>query len=294
MATSSSAARAHMAAYFRQEAKEKAEEIEQRTEAEFQAIFAERIKLASRVVHEEAERKKKEKVVLKRIERSRAHTETRVKRMEERNKIMKQVKTECLTELAHVSKNAKYPQLCMYLIVQGLMTITETQVALQCREEDLKIVEAQIEPAMKLYQDFVFAQTGIRPKVQIEVNRSVFFTRCPRQGRDATLLLRRCDIERSGGQDCLPKHSRQSVGFVFRKFGTADSWSAVRDPRAEAVGAVGDRGGAQPHQSQTPKSRGTPQEAAGLHRSGQGIQSLEQGPKVVGPSFVFCFVKGCA
>jgi len=182
MATSSSAARAHMAAYFRQEAKEKAEEIEQRTEAEFQAIFAERIKLASRVVHEEAERKKKEKVVLKRIERSRAHTETRVKRMEERNKIMKQVKTECLTELAHVSKNAKYPQLCMYLIVQGLMTITETQVALQCREEDLKIVEAQIEPAMKLYQDFVFAQTGIRPKVQIEVNRSVFLPAAPVKG----------------------------------------------------------------------------------------------------------------
>jgi len=181
-ATSSSAARAHMAAYFRQEAKEKAEEIEQRTEAEFQAIFAEKIKLASRVVQEEADRKKKEKVVIKRIERSRAQTETRVKRMEERNKIMKQVKTECLLELANVSKNSKYGELCLYLIVQGLMTITETAVTLQCREADKAIISSQIAPAVKLYGDFVHSQTGIRPKVKLTLNTDEYLARAPVSG----------------------------------------------------------------------------------------------------------------
>jgi len=178
----SAAARAHMAAYFKLEAKEKAEEIEQRTEAEFQAIFAEKIKLASVSVQTDMEHKRKEKNITKKIERSRAQSESRLKRMEMRSKIMKQVKAECYQQLEGVSKNARYGDLCKYLIVQGLMTITETRVILQCRKEDVTVVTAQIEPAIKLYQEFMRTATGITPKAAIDLDQQEFLPSGPVKG----------------------------------------------------------------------------------------------------------------
>lgn len=182
MSSQSASARAHMAAYFKLEAKEKAEEIEQRTEAEFQAIFAEKIKAASNSVSADMEHKRKEKVVAKKIERSRKQAESRLKRMEERSKIMKAVKQECYQQLAGVSKNARYAELCKYLIVQGLMTITEAKVKLQARKEDVAIVKAQVQPAIALYQEFMRTQTGITPKVDIAFDEQEFLPAAPVTG----------------------------------------------------------------------------------------------------------------
>jgi len=186
MATSTSsgsaAARAHMAAYFKQEAKEKAEEIEQRTEAEFQAIFAEKIKQASQSVQIEIEHRRKDRIVLKKIERSRVQSAQRVAKMQAQNDIMTRVKEECLSSLAEVSQNARYPELCKFLMAQGLMTITENRVTVRCRKEDLTIIQTQVAGAVRLYQDFMFGQTHIRPTCTVAVDTAEFLPSGPVSG----------------------------------------------------------------------------------------------------------------
>jgi len=182
MSTASSAARAHMAAYFKQEAKEKAEEIEQRTEAEFQAIFAEKIKQASRAVQTEMELRRKDKVVIKKIERSRVQSTQRVAKMQAQNEIMNRVKEECLSSLAAVSQNTRYPELCKFLLAQGLMTITENRVIVRCRNEDLTMIQTQVPGAVHLYQEFIFRSVGIRPSCVVSVDQTEFLPSGPVTG----------------------------------------------------------------------------------------------------------------
>jgi len=71
---------AQMIAFIKQEAREKAEEIEQRTEAEFQAEKLNRIRALARSIREDVERKKKDKTISKKIEHSRRITEARTKK----------------------------------------------------------------------------------------------------------------------------------------------------------------------------------------------------------------------
>jgi len=154
----------------KQEAREKAEEIEQKVENEFQKDKLNRIRVLSLTIRDDIERKKKDKVVAKRIEHSRRITEARTKKMRERDLVIKKLKEEVLVKLIDVAKSPKYPDLIKFLIVQGLMTITENRVIAQCRKEDLKIVQAQVDPAVKQYQEIIKKETGIMPKCVLEIN----------------------------------------------------------------------------------------------------------------------------
>jgi len=84
--------------------------------------------------------------------------------------LSKKLRDEVVEKLADVSKNSRYPELIKYLIVQGLMTLAENKVVLQCRSEDVAIVKAQIAAAIKFYQDFVTQQTGVAVKCQIDLS----------------------------------------------------------------------------------------------------------------------------
>jgi len=163
----------------KQEAREKAEEIEQKVENDFQADKANRIKILSASIREDVERKKKDKIVAKRIDHSRRITEARTKKMRERDLVVKKLKDEVLAKLVDVAKSNKYPDLIKFLLVQGLMTITENRVFAQCRKEDLKIVQTQVEPAIKHYQELIKKETGILPKCTIEVNTQEFLPPAP-------------------------------------------------------------------------------------------------------------------
>jgi len=103
-------------------------------------------------------------------ERSRKATDARVTKMRERDQFIKKLREEVIDELAQISKHPKYSELIKYLIVQGLMTIAENRVILQCRKDDMNIVKSQIEPAIKLYQATILEKTEVTPKCQIEIS----------------------------------------------------------------------------------------------------------------------------
>jgi len=173
---------AQVIAFIKQEAREKAEEIEQRTEAEFQIDFLHRKNALCASIKDEYEKKKKDKLILKKIGQSQRITESRLKRMRERDGVMKQLKIEVIEKLAEISKNPQYPELIKFLIIQGLMTIAENQVSLKCRKEDLNIVRTQVDIALKHYQEFIKNSTGIVPKCRIEINTTDFLPPSPRKG----------------------------------------------------------------------------------------------------------------
>lgn len=161
---------AQMVGFIKKEATERAADIKKETDSEANARKLERERVMKAQLREEFTRKKKEKQVQQRIERSKKKNDSRVEQMRERDKIMKKVKEEVANELAAVSKNAKYPDLVRYLIAQGLMIITENKVDVQCRKEDVDIVRAQLPSAVKLYTDFIKDNTGVLPRVQVQLS----------------------------------------------------------------------------------------------------------------------------
>jgi len=160
-----------MVGFIRKEAQERADEIKKETESEANARKLERERTVKAQLKEEYERKKKERIVEQRKKRSNQKNNARITAMQEREQVVNKIKGDVLTSLATVSQNSKYPDLIRYLIAQGLMIITENKVTIQCRQEDEKIVQAELPAAYKLYLDFIREQTGITPKVVVQLSK---------------------------------------------------------------------------------------------------------------------------
>jgi len=80
------------------------------------------------------------------------------------------LKEEVLQKLSEISQNSKYPELIRFLIVQGLMTLSENKVVLQCRSEDAALVKKEIPVAIKSYQDIIQQNTGVLVKCQMDLS----------------------------------------------------------------------------------------------------------------------------
>jgi len=159
-----------MIGFIKQEAKEKAEDIMRDIEKEATADKLTKERTLTSSIKDEFAKKKKEKLINKRIGRSRKENESRITKMRERDSIIKTLRQEVLEKLAEVAKDKKYPDLVKFLIVQALMTITENKVILQCRKEDVNIVKGQLDGAIKLYQDYIKENTGIVPKCSVDIS----------------------------------------------------------------------------------------------------------------------------
>jgi len=157
-----------MVSFIMQEAKEKAEDIKRETENEFTADKLSRSRLLGLAIKEEYARKRKERLVSKRIDRSRRQAEARVKKMRKREEMMQKVKDEVIDRLAQVGKSSRYGDLLRFLIMQSLVTIGEQRVVLQCRQEDVSAVKKEVDPAIKAYQNFIQQYTGVVPKCTVD------------------------------------------------------------------------------------------------------------------------------
>jgi len=157
-------------AFIKQEAREKAEEIQVKTESEF---MAEKLNLqtqASIAIREDFEKKKKDRIINRRIERSKVLTDARFATMRRRDQKMKELKKDVYAKLADVPSSKEYPALIKYLIAQALTRMQEDEVQVVCRKEDEKIVAEQLDAGKKLFQDTIQQATGIRPEVKLTLS----------------------------------------------------------------------------------------------------------------------------
>jgi len=159
-----------MIAFIHQEAKEKAEEIRVKTEAEF---MAEKLSIqteASLAIREEYERKRKDRQIAKRIERSKKLNDSRVETMRARDSKVNQLNQAVLQKLADISKNKQYRELLKFLLVQGIMTLLEENITVKCRKEDEAVVTGLFDESVKYFQEYMEKETGVVPPVKLKLH----------------------------------------------------------------------------------------------------------------------------
>ena len=168
-----------MIAFIKQEAKEKAEEIMVKTES---ACNAEKLNLdmqLTRQIAEEAEKRKKNRTIQKKIERSKLVNGARLATMKDRDDKMRALKRETLTRLADIPKHEKYPELIRLLITESLMTLNEKVVFVQCRKEDEPIVVAQIDPAIASFSEIMSKAAGKPISVKLTLDTQDYLAPAP-------------------------------------------------------------------------------------------------------------------
>lgn len=163
-----------MIAFIRQEAKEKSEEIRQKT-VEDKTIEKLSYKAKeSKTIREEFEKMRKDKLTQKRIHRSTKINEARFTVMHKRNDLINSLKNETLAALCDVGRHKEYATFIRYLIVEGLTTIMEEKVEVLCRKCDQKIVEGEIKASREEYLKLVTRECGITPKCALSLSKTRF------------------------------------------------------------------------------------------------------------------------
>eukprot|EP01130_Rhizamoeba_saxonica_P007794 TRINITY_DN3157_c0_g2_i1.p1 TRINITY_DN3157_c0_g2~~TRINITY_DN3157_c0_g2_i1.p1 ORF type:complete len:261 (-),score=78.24 TRINITY_DN3157_c0_g2_i1:66-848(-) len=166
----------HMVNFILREAEEKAEEIRGKTEAEF-TLEKNRLVLQQRSkIKNEFERKKKNALVSKKIERSNEINKSRIQILVEREKGIAAIFNEANSNLSQASTGPNYPVLLQKLIIQSIVKLRDLKVVVQCREQDLELVEQAI-PAVENY----FTKYG--GDLVISVNRKKFLAPGPEAGK---------------------------------------------------------------------------------------------------------------
>jgi len=172
-----------MVAFIRQEAREKAEEIAVKTESDF---MAEKLTLHTQAgiqIREEFEKRKKDMLTEKKIAKSKKLNDIKFATMRKRDLKTKQLKDEVTVQMADISKNTKYPELIRFLLIQGLMTIMEPKVTIQCRQEDVDIVEKQLDAAVNGFQQVLQQASGVTPQCQVTIDKQNWLPPGPRKDR---------------------------------------------------------------------------------------------------------------
>jgi len=189
-----------MIAFIKQEAKEKAEEIRIKTEKEFMADKLSYETQQNFIIRQEHEKMKKDLLIQKRIEKSKKLSEARFTVMRKRDEKINMLKKEVLNKLSDVSKKPEYKSLIRFLISQGLVTLQEPIVLLQCRKEDLQIVKDQLDEGVKQYIKTMQVGAKTTPEVRVTVDEVNFLPPGPVAGQATNSCCGGVQLSCRGGQ----------------------------------------------------------------------------------------------
>lgn len=202
-----------------QEAREKSDEIDAKTDQEFMAdkLLIETSRTVA--VNAEHEKAKKDFITQKKIEKSKLLTESRFASMRARDNKMNELKREVIAQLATVATDPKYRDLIRFLIAQGLMTMLEHEISLQCRAEDLAIVQAELPKALQMFQDQMKGATGISPTCNVTIDQENFLPPGPKAKQDGASCAGGVVLSSRGGQIICRNtlDSRLDIAFTALK-----------------------------------------------------------------------------
>lgn len=161
-----------MISFVQEEAKDKAREIETRTEHEYNAAKSKHLFQAKEKLVAENAKKWKNLEIKRRIDRSAAINAARMEIMKARSDCMSTLVDEARAELAHrTTKNPKqYKTILENLIVQGLIKMLESHIKIQCRASDAHLVQEVVESSKRKYVDIMKSSTGKDYDVEIEID----------------------------------------------------------------------------------------------------------------------------
>ncbi|EES00037.1 hypothetical protein BDA96_03G015100 [Sorghum bicolor] len=164
-----------MTDFIRQEAVEKAVEIEAAAAEEFQIEKLQLVEAEKKKIRQEYDRKEKQVGIKKKIDYSMQLNASRIKVLQAQDDLVTDMLESARKDLLCISRDHQtYKKLLKILIVQSLLRLKEPAVLLRCRKEDLELVDSVLESASNEYAD----KANVYPP-EIVVDRHIFLPSAP-------------------------------------------------------------------------------------------------------------------
>ncbi|XP_062189609.1 V-type proton ATPase subunit E-like [Phragmites australis] len=164
-----------MTDFIRQEAVEKAAEIEAAAAEEFQIEKLQLVEAEKKKIRQEYDRKEKQVGIKKKIDYSMQLNASRIKVLQAQDDLVTNMMEAARKELLYISRDHQtYKKLLRILIVQSLLRLKEPAVVLRCRKEDLELVDSVLESTRNEYAE----KANVYPP-EIVVDRHVYLPSAP-------------------------------------------------------------------------------------------------------------------
>ncbi|KAI4151323.1 MAG: hypothetical protein LQ341_000922 [Variospora aurantia] len=142
-----------MTAFIRQEALEKAREIQIKADEEFAIEKSKLVRQETSSIDSQYEKKFKQAGMSQQITRSTLANKTRIKVLSARQELLDNLFDQARGKLVdHTNDKGKYQNLCKNLILEGLYALNEDKVAIRARKEDYDVVKKAMEGAKEEYK----------------------------------------------------------------------------------------------------------------------------------------------
>ncbi len=155
-----------MTAFIRQEALEKAREIQIKADEEFAIEKSKLVREETSSIDRSYEKKFKQASMSQQITRSTLANKTRLKLLGARQEVLDELFEQVRDRLAKEATRdeGKYRQVCKGLVLEGVYALNEPRVQVRAREQDYGVVEKAIEDAKGEFKE----KTGREVNVEID------------------------------------------------------------------------------------------------------------------------------
>ncbi|PHH63536.1 hypothetical protein CDD81_5723 [Ophiocordyceps australis] len=142
-----------MTAFIKQEAMEKAREIEIKANEEFEIEKSKLVRQETDSIDSQYDKKFKQATMSQQITRSTVANKTRLKVLGARQELLDSIFEETQKQLANGTKDkGKYQKTLKGLILEGFYAMNESQLQLRARKKDYDVVKKAAEEAAKEYK----------------------------------------------------------------------------------------------------------------------------------------------
>jgi V-type H+-transporting ATPase subunit E len=154
-----------MTAFIKQEAMEKAREIEIKANEEFEIEKSKLVREETDAIDTQYEKKFKQATMSQQITRSTVSNKTRLKVLGARQELLDSIFEDAQKKLAEGTKDkGKYQKALVGLILEGMYGLSEPEVQVRARKSDYDAVKKAITEAEKVYKK----EAGKESKVTID------------------------------------------------------------------------------------------------------------------------------
>ncbi|KAM5318455.1 V-type proton ATPase subunit E 2 [Glossophaga mutica] len=158
----------HMTAFIEQEANEKVEEIDARSEEEFNIEKGRLMQTQRLKIMEYYKKKEKQLEQQKKIQISTIRSQARLRVLTAQNDLVSELLDDVKMKLIRLVEDPEVYQGLLYkLVLQGLLRLLEPVMIIRCRPQDHLLVEAVIQKAIPEYT------TVSRKQAKVQVDREV-------------------------------------------------------------------------------------------------------------------------
>ena len=151
-----------MTQFIRQEALEKAKEIQIKADEEFAIEKSKLVRQETSAIDTQYEKKFKQASMSQQITRSTLANKTRLRVLSARQELLDSLFEKARGQLGGATKDkAKYAEIVKNLILEGLYALNEPNIKVRARKQDYDAVRKGIEGASKTYKDTVGRDVNI-------------------------------------------------------------------------------------------------------------------------------------